>query len=95
MPYLGPDGNNLPDGYRVDGIAWIDYIGFQSRVNTVPGTQLRRPDYGVDLSGFLDKNLSLASLEEQVRQGLAGLTVPEFIIVDFISGEMTIQVVTG
>ena len=73
--YVDTDGNNAPD--TRDGLAFGQWIAVEARLNTLYGKQLMRPDYGLDLSAFVGRNLpdvQYAELRRRVRAALHPLT---------------------
>ena len=95
MPFLGPDGNDLPLDYRVNNIPWLSHIGFVARVNTQIGSQLRRPTYGVDLSEFIGRGLdNIPQLRAYLLNSLSDIEGVTDVNIRLVGGDLSIDVVT-
>ena len=69
--YVDVDGNNAPSSR--DGLEFGVWMAVEARLNTLYGRQLMRPDYGLDLSAFVGRNLpdvQYAELRRRVRAAL-------------------------
>ena len=71
---VGLDGRDAPA--RVDGVRWQYSLGIAARVGTLQGRQIMRPDYGLDLSDRVGRNLEppdFRAIRSRVRKALEGL----------------------
>lgn len=71
--YFDSNGNTIPDNLHDEGVPYLTLLGLHNRLYTKPGAFPNRPDYGLDLSEFIDRPLDLDVLRLKVNRSLKGL----------------------
>ena len=89
--HLDSNGNNAPD--MRDGYQFITWIGIRGRLFTLKGEQVLRPNYGLDVSGHVDRYDIEHEVLDEVRESLEGLTGLEEVDIVFENEELKVVVV--
>lgn len=71
---VGLDGRNA--AAVKDGLPWATWMGLTARLRTRYGRQLMRPDYGLDMTDQVGRNVSnldFVDLRRRVKRAIAPL----------------------
>ena len=82
MSDVGLDGRAAPAD--VGGVPWQKWIAVKARLSTLYGRQLMRPDYGLDFTDEVGRNLSnldFVTLRRRVKAAIAPLK-PAYVVVE-------------
>ena len=71
---VGLDGRAAPA--TMANLPWIRWMGLTARLSTLYGRQLMRPDYGLDMTDQVGRNLSnldFIEIRRRIRRAVADL----------------------
>ena len=66
---VGSDGLNAPDD--IQGLPYLEFVGIQARIRTQRSWRTMRPEYGVELAEYVDRQDERAAASAEIQGAIS------------------------